>query len=236
MIIADYHTHTRYSHGTGTPEDNVKAAIDRGLSRIAISEHAPAHMLFGVHGGHLRALRKEVDRLAQKYAAQIEVLMGLECNLTAYGRADLPSNADLAPFDVLLLAYHKGVFPLDGFCLARTAEAFLHTQPDPVRTANALLAAAEAYHIHMFAHPGLYVRADIPTLARGAKELGVLLEINSARVTMSQEELRATAALGAAFVIGSDAHSPARVGDFELALSTAARAGVLEHVVNYKAG
>ncbi len=83
-------------------------------------------------------------------------------------------------------------------------------------------------------HPGLYVAADIPTLARGAKELGVLLELNSARVTMTAEQIRQAAAAGASFVIGSDAHSPERVGDFELGLNAAQEAGVLGQVANWK--
>ena len=30
IITADYHTHTNYSHGKGTPEENVLAAIEKG--------------------------------------------------------------------------------------------------------------------------------------------------------------------------------------------------------------
>ena len=44
IITADYHTHTNYSHGKGTPEENVLAAIEKGLRRIAISEHAGARL------------------------------------------------------------------------------------------------------------------------------------------------------------------------------------------------
>ena len=50
IITADYHTHTNYSHGKGTPEENVLAAIEKGLRRIAISEHAGAHLFYGVRG------------------------------------------------------------------------------------------------------------------------------------------------------------------------------------------
>ena len=101
-----------------------------------------------------------------------------------------------------------------------------------VKTAEALLAAGEKYKIDIFAHPGLYVKCDIPTLARGAKELGIKLEINAARVTMSDEELRQAADIGAEFIIGSDAHWPSRVGDDALALAAAKRAGVEGSVVN----
>ena len=31
QILADYHTHTIYSHGKGTIEENVKVAISKGI-------------------------------------------------------------------------------------------------------------------------------------------------------------------------------------------------------------
>ena len=39
-IISDLHTHTFYSHGTGSVRENVIAAIKHGLKRVAITEHA----------------------------------------------------------------------------------------------------------------------------------------------------------------------------------------------------
>lgn len=76
--------------------------------------------------------------------------------------------------------------------------------------------------------------ADIPTLAKGARELGILLEINGARVTMTQDQLRQAVAAGAGLVMGSDAHAPERVGDFHLALQAAQEAGVLDQVRNWR--
>ena len=32
-ILADYHTHTVYSHGKGSIEDNVKVAISKGIKK-----------------------------------------------------------------------------------------------------------------------------------------------------------------------------------------------------------
>ena len=40
-ILDDYHTHTKYSHGVGTIEDNVKSAIKKNLKTIAITDHGP---------------------------------------------------------------------------------------------------------------------------------------------------------------------------------------------------
>lgn len=232
MLARDLHTHTLFSHGKGTPEQNVLSAIERNLDEIAISEHAPAHMFFGVRGEKLRRLRREVDSLASRYANDIRVLMGIECNLTGYGLCDLPE--DCGAFDVKLLAFHKGARPADGFGRARAREALHIGAPDPAATAEALLLAAQRYRIDIFAHPGLYVKCDIPALARGARELGIPLEINAARVTMTAAELSAAADEGASFIIGSDAHEPARVGDDALALAAAREAGVEERVVNLR--
>ena len=172
-----------------------------------------------------------MDRLKEKYSDKIEVLFGIESNLVGYGLTDIPKDL-LDVFDVRLLAFHKGGRPGDGFGFARSLESLHLGGSDPVKTAEALLAAGERYKIDIFAHPGLYVKCDISTLARGAKELGIKLEINAARVTMSDEELRQAADIGAEFIIGSDAHWPSRVGDDALALAAAKRAGVEGSVVN----
>ena len=37
----DWHTHTVYSHGKGTIEDNVKVAIEKNLTSIAIQITVP---------------------------------------------------------------------------------------------------------------------------------------------------------------------------------------------------
>lgn len=222
--LSDLHTHTDFSHGKGSPEEIVLAGIRSGLKRIAITEHAPAHVFYGVRGEKLMRLRKETDRLARVYARDIEVLFGLECNLTGFGLCDVPS--DRGMFDILLLAYHKGVVPQDGFLMRRTLEAAGIGKSESVLTANALLAAAEKYGINMFSHPGEYVKCDIETLARGAKQLGVMIEINSHHITLSADDIRTVDRIGAIMRPDSDAHSPERVGDLAPALAAAAAAGV----------
>ena len=177
-----------------------------------------------MRGEKLARLRKETERLASVYARDIEVLFGLECNLTGFGECDAPKDGGM--FDVLLLAYHKGVVPRDGFLLKRSMEAAGLHKSEPELTAKALLAAAEKYRIDIFAHPGEYVKCDIETLARGAKELGTMIEINSRHVTLSPDDIRLIAKIGAVMRPDSDAHSPERVGELGPAIAAAAAAGV----------
>ncbi len=223
-VFSDLHTHTNYSHGKGSPEENILAAIRLGLKRVAVTEHAGGHVFFGVRGKKLLRFREEMARLKTKYANDIEVLCGLECNLWGFGKCDGP--LDRAPYDVLLLAYHKGVPPKDGFALSLAREAMGLGHANPIKVAEALLLAAEQYKIDILAHPGEYVACDIPTLARGAAQLGVTIEVNARHVTLSADDLRLLQSYGAKLRVNSDAHTPSRVGDFSAALAAANAAGV----------
>jgi len=227
----DFHTHTTYSHGKNTPEQNVIAAIARGLRCVAISEHGPASLFFGVRGEKLMQLRREVDRLNQRYANDIRVLLGIECNLLGDGVCDLPN--DPAMFDVVLLGFHRAVFLRDSM-MRRAVRARLlpPARREDAAVARAVLHTLERYPVDIVTHPGEYVPVDIPILAQGAGELGVLLELNEKHQTLSREQLRQAAAQGAWLVANSDAHRADRVGRMDRAIQTARDAGVLDRVVN----
>ncbi len=231
-ISEDLHTHTLLSHGKGTPEQNVQAAVSRGLSRVAVSEHGPAHLFYGVRGKKLASFQADMLRLKAVYADRIDVCLGMECNLLARGLCDLPDG--FRDCDVRILGFHKGVWPRD-MGLSRALLESLHIgRGDPVYLADALLCAAEKYHIHIISHPSLYAQADLETLAKGASQLGVLLEINNSHPVWDAAALSRAAALGARFIIGSDAHKPENVGNADKALKLVKEAGLgRAQVVNY---
>ena len=47
-LFADYHTHTKYSDGQGTPAQNIDAASKRGLKEVALTDHGPGSIGIGV--------------------------------------------------------------------------------------------------------------------------------------------------------------------------------------------
>ncbi|HQA66044.1 MAG TPA: PHP domain-containing protein, partial [Bacillota bacterium] len=79
-LFADYHTHTVYSHGTGSILDNVTAARKKGLTEIAVTDHGIRHFAYGVRIRDIAKMRDEIDRI--NYNSEgIKVLMGMECNI-----------------------------------------------------------------------------------------------------------------------------------------------------------
>lgn len=82
--LCNMHTHTTYCDGKNTPEEMIAAAIDRGMYTIGFSGHAPADLwnhetwCMNEKQKGLCAYREELFSLKQKYASQIEVVVGLE--------------------------------------------------------------------------------------------------------------------------------------------------------------
>ena len=67
IMTFDYHTHTVYSHGKGTIRDNVEEARRKGLSEIAISDHGPGHLTYGIKRSAIPKMREEIDRINSEY-------------------------------------------------------------------------------------------------------------------------------------------------------------------------
>lgn len=80
MILRDYHTHTVFSDGANTPEEMVRAALEKGMTAIGFSEHSytsfdPAPCMLPER---TEAYRREIQRLKEVYAGQIRILCGIE--------------------------------------------------------------------------------------------------------------------------------------------------------------
>ena len=106
MYLGDYHTHTVYSHGKGTIEENVLQARKKGLKQIAVTDHGFGHIAYGVKRGKFAEMRKETDRLNAQYP-DIKVLLGLECNLiSSDGDIDLREGEEKL-LDVIVCGFHK---------------------------------------------------------------------------------------------------------------------------------
>lgn len=238
-LFGDFHTHTVYSHGKGTIEENVKAAIKKGLKKIVISDHGPGHLTYGVKRENLRKMRKEIDDLKIKYP-DIEILLGVEGNLISCdGDIDVDAE-DMKILDILLVGFHNGAKPKtlsDGYVLFvrnYLAKCFPSLR-NKCRETNteAMVKAIEKHDIDIITHPGAKISIDTKRLARAAAKKGTALEINASHGYLTAEYVKIAMSEDVNFVIDSDAHTPDRVGDFEEGIKTAEKAGLpVDRIIN----
>ena len=83
-LIYDLHTHTTYSHGKGSVEDNVRQAFNEGLEYIAISDHGPGHLFYGINRNEIVNMRNDIERMNVKYP-KLNVKMSVEANIVKNG-------------------------------------------------------------------------------------------------------------------------------------------------------
>ncbi|NLY70121.1 MAG: PHP domain-containing protein [Clostridiales bacterium] len=231
-MIYDIHTHTIFSHGKGTIEDNVKAAISKGLSSIGIAEHGPGHVLYGVKRKQLPVMKKEIERLKSEYK-DIEILLGVEANIiNPSGRLDVTSD-DIKKLDYVLAGYHYATFGEKPLKALKTHIVNFRvfnrkTKDTKQKIYNTALVIKALYEndIKVLTHPGDKGDFDLMAIAKACEETNTLMEINTwhnAPLISQLKELIKTQVL---FVISSDAHSPDRVGFFEPGLKRALEAGL----------
>lgn len=231
-IIADYHTHTRYSHGKGTIRENVEAAIEKGLKAIGICDHGPGHYLYGVKREKIYQMRREVDKLNREYK-EIEILLGVEANVIGFdGTIDVDEEI-IDMLDILLLGFHYGVlFKSIGDYLfmnvANPVSKLLPIGRDRIieRNTEAIIKAIERYPIDIITHPGDKVKLNTKKVAEAAYAKGVALEINEKHNELSVENLKIALDTKVDFYINSDAHRPEEVGMVDEAINRIVEANI----------
>lgn len=233
-VFADYHTHTKYSQGAGTILDNARAAKKQGLEIVGIADHGPANW-----GHWARTELKLFDRImaearnVEKEISGLKVLAGCEANIVSFqGELDLPRELQ-RKLDQVLAGFHTAVIPKkvhEGvqFFMGRTLGLFSPKLKRQARNDNtkAMVAAVYNNDIDIITHPGLKISIDTPELARACAKTGTALEINAKHGVKSVAFIKAAAHEGVQFAIGSDAHSPGKVGRVENGVKAARAAGL----------
>nr|WP_297574031.1 PHP domain-containing protein [uncultured Peptostreptococcus sp.] len=234
-ILADYHTHTIFScgnnekrrHAKGTIEENVLAAIDKGLEIIGISEHGFNHNFYGLSRKNAKREREEIDRLNEKYP-QIKILMGMECNiLDDTGKIDMPDDM-VQYFDYILAGYHYGSKPTSFRSLLHHIDNVLFSGKLFSKDYNtrALIRAMERYDIKYITHPGDKGDIDIEKVAEAAVRTNTGLEINGHHDKLSVDMIEAISHMDIKFYIGSDAHKPENIANFKRAYEIVEESGL----------
>lgn len=235
QILADYHTHTVYSHGKGTIEDNVKEAISKGIKTIGISDHSYKHMTYGVKIKEIYKMREEVDKLNLKYS-NIDILLGMECNiLDENGNIDINDEVSKL-LDYVMAGYHFGSSPTSLKSMLNHCNNYvLKNEKSKEYNTKAIINAMKNNDIFIITHPGDKGDVYIEEIAKVAKDTDTRLEINSSHSYLNASQLKQIKHIGNKFIIGSDAHRPENVGNFELAMKNIREANLdLSLVENIK--
>ena len=230
-LTADYHTHTVFSDGKSTIEENVARAKEVGLEKIALTEHGFSHVWFGLRRKKLAEYIRRAKEAEQKY--DIPVLMGLENNIRGVsGLCDF-TESDYENFDIFLAGIHvairydaRGDSKLGYGSMFRTK---LHIKPSKSLidyTTRAYINTIKRNPIDILTHLNYLCFSDPVEVAKCCRDYGTYLEISSKKQHLTDDELAAVAETGVRFVINSDAHSVDRIGDLYLAEEQIKRVGI----------
>lgn len=230
-IIADYHTHTVYSHGKGTVEDNVKKAIEIGLGAIAITDHGPDHFIFGVGKKAMIKQGKEIDELRLKYP-QIKILKGVEANLKGLsGRIDL-TKEQIDSLDIVLCGFHKPVWSdklNDYFKLYYNSYShFLYkpTKAQICRNTKAYVNMIQKYPIDIVTHVNYHLRINCEEVAKVCEDYGTVLELSSRHLDLEETDYNALVKSNCMLALNSDAHKVSNIANCKIALDKVIELGI----------
>jgi putative hydrolase len=204
----DLHTHTLISgHAYSTIQENVKAAAEKGLILLGISEHAPKMP------GSTNKIYFQNLKVIPREMYGIRLLFGVEVNILDFnGNVDLDDEV-LRDLDYAIASLHP---PCIGF---GTVE----------ENTNAIIGAMKLDKVKIIGHPddSRYV-LDYEAVVKAAKENNVLLEVNNSSLSPNSFRINAKDAYikmleycekyEVAVIIGSDAHISFDVGNQEYAV------------------
>lgn len=230
-MIANYHTHTyRCNHASGTEEEYIRLAIERGLTTLGFADHAPMPFPDGHHSG-FRMLVEQFPgyvetllALREKYRGQIEILIGLETEYYPDVFERLLELVRPYPLDYMILGQHflGNEGPGDPYSGSPMKE-----EAHLVRYVDQAIAGISTGRFTYIAHPDLpnYIggnaiayRREMTRLCQAAKEQGIPLEINLLGLSEGRHYpvdmfWQIAGSLGCEAILGCDAHQVHRTAD-----------------------
>jgi DNA polymerase (family 10) len=212
-LRGDLHCHTTWSDGRASVEEMARAARERGYDYIAICDHTPA--VGAVRGLTADDVRRQGEEIAaaNELLAPFRVLRGIECDILADGRLDLPDDV-LAELDWVQASVHGGQ-RMPRREMTRRVEAALRNP-----------------YVRCLSHPtGRLINRrpenalDLERVFEIALEEGVALEVNGLpdRLDLRGEHVRDAVRAGVRIVCSTDAHSVRGLENMELSVRTARR-------------
>ena len=222
-LTYDLHTHTVFSHGKGTIEENALSAKEKGLKGIAITDHGFSHPAFGMRRRKLGEMRSHIEEA--KKQSGIDVFLGIESNIRGISGKIDAEEKDYDELDVLLAGVHKFIIcdrfaDYTNMAFRNIARGYLKLNPTKAQieyNTKTYINAIKNNPIDAITHLGYFAPCNAEEVAKCARDYGTYIEINTKKTHLSDEEWQKVIDTGVKFVIDSDAHSPQRIGDTALA-------------------
>ena len=230
-VWADYHTHSRYSrwyHASGTIDQMAAKAKKLGLKEIAITDHGPKHIAFGIKPKNFVKAKKECLAASQKYC--LHVYMGCESNITGGDGTIDVTPEELDHLDILLMGYHKGTkCDFIKYSHKRTRNTPEQIQKNTMAYINAI----NKHNIAVVTHLNEYIKVDTAAVAKACAKRGTIIELNSKHLRFTESDVKAFVDSGVNFIVSSDAHSTKRVADVAKCIDFANKYNIpLERIKN----
>jgi len=215
-IRGDLHAHTNWSDGHHDLEALIEAAHRKGYEYIIVSDHSrSATVAGGLSEGKLLEQIGKIRTLGKKYK-KIRILAGSECDILADGTLDYPDRV-LAQLDIVVCAVHSRFKQDREGMTARIVKAisnpYVHILAHPT---GRLIGERDPYDV------------DLEAVFAAAKQHGKAVEINAqvSRLDLNDHHARRAKELGVMISINTDTHFLDQLENMTLGVATARRAWI----------
>ena len=223
-IVADLHMHTTASDGKNSIREMADACIKRGHQYMVITDHSRS---LGVANGlsieRLLAQGEDVRRVNNEVGDAIQILAGSEVDIRADGSLDYPDEI-LEQLDFVIASLHSGLGQKRDQVTMRLLSAIHNPYVKMIGHPSA----------RQFPNRE-EVDADWDTVLQAAQEYETILEINAnpLRLDLKPELARLAKDIGVLLAINTDAHAIAQLDLMNYGVTNARRGWVeARHVVN----
>lgn len=242
-MIANYHAHTaRCNHATGTEEEYIHNAIQRGLRIFGFSDHTPQffpgdyYSFMRMYPHELESYCSTVRQLQRAYRDRVHIPLGLEAEYYPGTWKELLPRLQDAGIEYLILGQHwLGNEQNEHGCGGATADESLLK-----RYCHQVMAGLDTGKFTYLAHPDFFnfagdrdiYRRHMRELLRFIRQADIPLELNllgirSRRHYPNVEFWALAAEEGCKVILGMDAHDPGHV------LETATEQKALEMIRHF---
>ena len=231
-MLANFHTHTTFCDGKGTPEEVVRSAIAEGFDSIGFSSHGYTEYDLRYCMKDVVGYITEILRLKEAYKEKIEVYLGIEEDSRHINnRADFDyiigschyaeRNGIITPIDSGYAYFQKALELFDGNELLFAEHYYSHFcsyinkwKPDIIGHFDLITKFEENEKSLFMENPAYWKIAEKYT--REALKAGSFFEVNTGMITRGyrtspcphEKLLRIIYKDGGNIVLSSDSHAP----------------------------